>query len=82
MLVYRVNLLCAKAHFHRWDEELKTVHHEMKWCVLYSRNIKKTWIGQKNMGGDGHQVYASKQAEIWKKFEMEGVVRFRGKMVA
>ena len=54
----------------------------MKWCVLYSRNIKKTWIGQKNMGGDGHQVYASKQAEIWKKFEMEGVVRFRGKMVA
>ena len=33
------------------------------------------------MGGDGHRAYANKQAKIWKKFEMEGVVRFGGKMV-
>ena len=50
--------------------------------MLYFKNKKETWIGRKNMGGDGHGAYANKQAEIWKKFEIEGVVRFRGKMVA
>ena len=63
----------------RKKTSLGTKHSQI---MLYSKNKKETWIGQKNMGGDGHQAYASKQAEIWKKFEMEGVVRFRGKMVA
>ena len=54
VLVYRVNFLRAKARFDRWDEELKTVRHEMKWCVLYFRKQKKTWMSRTNMGGDGH----------------------------
>ena len=72
----------AKARFDRWDEEMKFVRHEMTWCVLYFRKQKEIWMRWTNLGGDGHQAYIYKQAAIWERFEVEGLVWFSGKMVA
>jgi hypothetical protein len=81
--VYRVNLLCAKSCFDRWEEEMKTVSHEMRWCVLYFRHQKKLWLAraEKCRSREGHYAYAQKQVKMWEAFEMEALLRFRNKMI-
>ena len=72
----------AKARFNQWDEELKTVRHEMTWCVLYFNHQKEVWLSQALEYGhtEGHKAYAYKQVTMWERFESEGLVKFRGKL--
>ena len=39
-------------------------------------------MSRTSMGGDGHQASAKNQTAIWDRFEVVGVVMFKGKMVA
>ena len=81
-LVYRVNFLRAKARYDRWEEELKIVRHEMKWCVLYFQHHRDVWKVRTEESGtkEGHKAYAYKQMVMWEKFMQEGQHRFGGKM--
>jgi hypothetical protein len=81
--VYQVNFLRAKARHDRWEEELKIVCHEMKWCVLYFQHQKRMWEGWAQECGmqAGHKAYAHKQIFLWQRFAEEGEHKFRGKMI-
>ena len=83
--VYRVNWLRAKARFQRWDEELVTVEHEMRWTVKFYKVKKEqweTWAAEREMEieesdfNQGLQSYAYKQAHTWKKLEARATAVF------
>ena len=68
--VYRVNFLRPKARYDRWDEELKTVRHEMGWSIRYFDHHRTQWMvrAQKVGNTEGQRAYAYKQTEMWDKF--------------
>jgi hypothetical protein len=77
-----VNFLRAKARYDRWEEELKIIRHEMKWCVLYFQHYRDVWkvCAEESGTKEGHKAYAYKQMVMWEKFMQEGQDRFGGKM--
>ena len=81
--VYRVNFLRAKACYDRWDEELKTVRHEMGWCIRYFDHHRTQWMvrAQKVGNTEGQRAYAYKQTEMWDKFARMGEQRFGGRIL-
>jgi hypothetical protein len=84
--VYRINWLRAKARFDRWDEELITVCHEMKWTVMWFGHQAGEWRRRAEqsqlIGKQGLQAYAEKQVVMWETFREEAVKGFRGMMSA
>jgi hypothetical protein len=82
VLVYRVNWLCAKARYTRWEEEHNLIPHEMQWTVSYFQyrekewRERKAWIAPDDGRSPGLHAYASKQG-MWKAFSEDAMSRFR-----
>jgi hypothetical protein len=77
-IVYRVNWLRNSARYHRWNEQVIQLHHEMKWTINYFKFHKgkwENWTMEQEMDGDeslykqGLRSYASKQAQTWARLE-------------
>ena len=83
--VYRVNWLRAKARSDRWEEELITVQHEMRWTVLWFQDQLKKWKERVERSNQehkpGHSAYAEKQVDMWLMFVGQAEQSFQGMMI-
>jgi hypothetical protein len=72
-----VNWLRAKNRHDRWVEEMDLLRHEMSWTLSFFAFQRLLWEGRaitsEGIGEKGHQAYALKQADMWKRFESEGM---------
>ena len=72
-----MNWLRAKSRHDRWDEDLDQLKHEMTWTLLFFDFQRVLWEGRAltsvGIGEKGHQAYALKQSDMWRRFRSEGI---------
>ena len=73
--------LRAKARKDRWAEEHLLVRHEMDWTVNFFNGHMEQWLQLSEDSGaaalSGHQSYAARQAEMYRRFALEAAEAFR-----
>jgi hypothetical protein len=82
MSVQHINWLRAKARHQRWDEEITIVKNEMIWTQLWFGHQVRVWEERRQAASasmsQGHQVYAAKQAWVWRSFLDDASKAFAG----
>jgi hypothetical protein len=82
-LVYRVNWMRARAHAHRWEEELLKTEKEMIWTTRYFMHQRDTWYGrlvalrEQGVAQKGHEAYCEQMISQWEEFARLAEFQFR-----
>jgi hypothetical protein len=82
-VVYRVNWLRARAHAHRWEEELPLTEKEMIWTTLYFVNERDKWyrrlvnLRDQEMDQKGHEAYCEQMISQWEEYARLAAFQFR-----
>jgi len=74
--------LKAKARCERWEEELFLVRHEMGWTVTWFKHQQEQWYHRWSQAiKPGHQAYAYRQVQVWKRFAEDAEEKFKNDML-
>jgi hypothetical protein len=73
----------ARAHAHRWEEELPKTEQEMVWTTRYFMYQRDTWykrlviLRAQDVKQKGHEAYCERNISQWEEFARLAEFQFR-----